>query len=191
MRKIRIILFLFLTALLFSCSGKYTPKPRGYFRISFPEKTYTPLDSAGLPYSFDIPTYAKVCPDADKTAEPFWINISVPANNAEIHISYKKVANNLKQLTEDSHTLAYKHTVKASAIDEQLFVNPQNKVFGTIYFIDGNAASPIQFFLTDSTRHFLRGALYIREVPNIDSVRPVIDFLKPDIIRLIESTQWK
>jgi gliding motility-associated lipoprotein GldD len=91
---------------------------------------------------------------------------------------------------EDSRTLAYKHSIKADAINERIFVNPQKKVYGTIYLIDGNAASPVQFYLTDSAQNFLRGALYIREVPNIDSLRPVIDFLTPDVIRLIETTKW-
>jgi gliding motility-associated lipoprotein GldD len=92
---------------------------------------------------------------------------------------------------EDTRTLAYKHSIKADAIQEQVFLNPAEKVYGLIYRIEGNAASPMQFFLTDSTQHFLRGALYISEVPNIDSIKPVIDFLEPDIIRLIETTTWK
>jgi len=87
--------------------------------------------------------------------------------------------------------LAYKHSIKADAINERIFINAEKKVYGTIYLIDGNAASPLQFYLTDSTHNFLRGALYIREVPNIDSLRPVIDFLTPDVIRLIESTEWR
>ncbi|MCL1822363.1 MAG: gliding motility lipoprotein GldD, partial [Prolixibacteraceae bacterium] len=93
--------------------------------------------------------------------------------------------------TEESHELTYRHTQKASAIDAKLFLNPENKVYGTIYTIAGNAASPMQFYLTDSTRHFLRGALYIRDIPNIDSLRPVIDFLIPDILHLIETARWQ
>lgn len=181
-------LFLLLTV---SCKKDYIPKPHGYFRISFQEKTYHKLDSAALPYRFDIPGYSKVVPDNDRLAEPFWINLKVPAHRAEVNISYKKVENNLAQLMEDSRTLAYKHSIKADAINERVFVNPEKKVYGTIYLIDGNAASPLQFYLTDSVYNFLRGALYIREVPNIDSLRPVIDFLTPDVIRLIETTEWK
>ncbi len=91
---------------------------------------------------------------------------------------------------EDSRTLAYKHSQKADAIQEQVFMNPSKNVYGLIYKIEGNAASPMQFFLTDSTNHFLRGALYIRDIPNIDSLKPVIDFLETDIVRLIETTTW-
>ncbi|MDP2336503.1 MAG: gliding motility lipoprotein GldD [Bacteroidota bacterium] len=177
-----------LTAL--SCKKDYVPKPHGFFRITFQEKSYHEFDSTALPYRFEIPGYSKVVPDHDRLAEPFWINLKVPAHKAEVNISYKRVENNLAKLMLDSYTLAYKHSKKADAINERIYVNPEKKVYGTIYLIDGNAASPLQFYLTDSTDHFLRGALYLREVPNIDSLRPVIDFLTPDVIHLIETTEW-
>lgn len=191
------ILFLAIPFLLIlGCNEKYTPKPREYFRIDFPEKTYHQLQP-GFPYQFDVPDYSKIVPNQGNSDQPYWINISVPANKAEVHISYynlsnKEVSNRvlLNKFMEDTRTLAYKHTVKADAIQEQVFMNPGKKVYGLIYRIEGNAASPMQFFLTDSTNHFLRGALYIREVPNIDSLKPVIDFLEPDVIRLIETTTW-
>ena len=184
-------LFALILILTFSCQQDYIPKPHGYFRIEFQGKTYHQFDSTALPYKFDVPGYSKVVPDNDRLAEPYWINIKVPAHKAEVNISYKKVDKNLAKLLEDSRTLAYKHSIKADAINERIFVNPEKKVYGTIYIIDGNAASPLQFYLTDSTKNFLRGALYIKEVPNIDSLRPVIDFLTPDVIRLIETTEWK
>lgn len=183
--------FVLVLIVAYSCNQDYIPKPRGYFRIEFQEKTYHQIDSVALPYKFDVPGYVKVAPDIDRLAEPYWINLKVPAHKAEVHISYKKVDKNLAKLLEDSRTLAYKHSIKADAINERVYINPQKKVYGTIYMIDGNAASPVQFYLTDSTKNFLRGALYIREVPNIDSLRPVIDFLIPDIIRLVETTEWK
>jgi gliding motility-associated lipoprotein GldD len=196
--------FLLLTG---SCRERPVPKPHGFFRIAFPEKSYRMMDSI-FPYRFEIPTYAKIIHDPQSPGEPNWINIEVSDNKAEIHISYYKVESNrnsgstgftgshekskkLAQLIEDSRKFVYKHTIKADAINEQVFLNRGNNVFGTIYLIEGNAASPLQFYLTDSTANFLRGALYIREVPNIDSLKPVIEFLKVDIIRLIESTSWK
>jgi gliding motility-associated lipoprotein GldD len=178
------------------CSEKYTPKPREFFRIDFPEKTYHLLPT-GFPYRFEIPDYSKITAGTDDPDNPFWINITVPANKADIHISYYNLANQqvssrvlLNEFMEETRTLAYKHSVKADAIEEKVFMNPDKNVYGLMYIIEGNAASPMQFFLTDSTNHFLRGALYIREVPNIDSIKPVIDFLVPDIIRLIETTTW-
>ena len=180
----------------FGCKEKYTPKPRGYFRIDFPEKKYG-KSAENFPYFFDIPVYAVIESDYRNPEQPYWINVKVPANRAEIHISYYEMEGNNTQkrnllgaYMEESRKLAYKHSIKANAIEEKLFLNHENQVFGTIYKIEGNAASPIQFFLTDSTRHFLRGALYIREVPNIDSLKPVIDFLETDVIRLIETTYW-
>lgn len=187
---------LFLLLFLWGCKEDYTPKPRGYYRIDFPEKSYTALNRS-YPYDFEIPEYAKIEKDSRNQNEPYWINVAVPENKVEIHISYYDLNSTqddqklLMELMEETRTLAYKHSIKADAIDERLFLNPAKKVYGTIYNIEGNAASPMQFFLTDSTRHFLRGAFYIREVPDIDSLSPVIDFIEPDIIHLIETTSWK
>jgi gliding motility-associated lipoprotein GldD len=184
-----ILIITTLAVFLAGCREKFTPKPRGYFRIDFPVKEYVPM-APGYPYSFDIPAYSFATPDNSPFAEPNWVNILIPGNKAEIHLSYKPVADNLFVYTEESRELTYKHTQKASAIEERIFINHGERVYGTIYLISGNAASPIQFYLTDSARHFLRGALYIRDVPNIDSLKPVIDFLVPDVIRLIETTVW-
>ncbi|HAH24731.1 MAG TPA: gliding motility lipoprotein GldD [Prolixibacteraceae bacterium] len=195
MKNILFVSSLLFLLLLGSCKKEYIPKPRGYFRIDFPEKAYMKIDpkssvSAALPYRFEIPVYSKLVADKERIAEPYWTNLIIQSHKAEVHLSYKKVDHNLLQLTEDARTLAYKHSIKADAINERVFINAQKKVYGTIYLIDGNAASPLQFFLTDSTTHFLRGALYISEVPNIDSIRPVIQFLTPDVIHLIETTEW-
>ncbi len=190
--KILIVFILFT-----GCREHYTPKPRGYFRIDFPEKTYSPL-KGNYPFSFDVADYAVILKDDKNPDKRNWINVSVPANKAQLHISFydlnasaKPKNETLFELMEETRELAYKHSIKASAIDEQIFMNPAKKVYGTVYNIKGNAASPMQFFLTDSTSHFLRGALYIREVPDIDSLRPVINFLEPDVIRLIETTSWQ
>ena len=188
-------LFIFILFLA-GCTEKYTPKPRSFFRIDFPQKEYH-LSSNDFPYQFEIPNYSEITGDKHNKNEPYWINVAIPENKAEIHISYYNLnkmnhANKiiLAELMEETRRLAYKHSIKADAIDEQIFMNPAEKVYGTIYKIRGNAASPFQFFLTDSVNHFLRGAFYIREVPNIDSIKPVIDFFEPDIIRLIETTTW-
>nr|WP_319569490.1 gliding motility lipoprotein GldD [uncultured Draconibacterium sp.] len=187
---------LFLLLFLVGCKEDYTPKPLGYYRIDFPEKSYTDLNRT-FPYDFEIPEYAKIEKDTRNRDEPYWINVAVPKNKVEIHISYYDLNSQkdnyklLAELMEEARTLAYKHSIKADAIEERLFMNPTRKVYGTIYAIEGNAASPMQFFLTDSTRHFLRGAFYIREVPDIDSLRPVINFIEPDVIHMIETTSWK
>ncbi len=185
-----------LAFLLTGCGQKPTPRPRGFFRIDFPEKQYRPLGEK-YPYQFEVPHYALIKPDQRNPGKANWINVTVPANKAEVHISYYNLSGELSgkggtlaEFMEESRRLAYKHAIRANAIEEQIFMNPGREVFGTIYRIKGNAASPLQFFLTDSTNHFLRGALYIRATPDIDSLQPVVDFLEKDIIRIIETTHW-
>ena len=144
-----------------------------------------------VPYSFQIPVYSIPGNDPLSPDQPEWVTIDVPSNNAQIHLSYRKIKNNLEKLIEESRMLAYKHSQKASSIDEQLFINPSSRVYGTIYSIKGNAASPMQFYLTDSIKNFLRGSLYIKEAPNSDSLQPVIRFLTQDMLQLIKTTEWK
>lgn len=184
---------IYLAALLFlsySCREQNTPKPRGFYRIAFPEKSYHQLDKP-LPYNFLIPDYSYSERDSLNLDQTNWITIEIPNNHAQIHISYKEVENNLSKYIEDSRTLVYNHSKKANSIVEQVFMNPGQRVYGMVYTLKGNAASPMQFYLTDSTQHFLRGALYIKEVPNYDSLRPVIEFLSKDVLQLIETTSWK
>lgn len=184
------LLLMLLSAVFPSCREDHSPRPRGYYRIAFPSKSYRLLDKP-LPYSFLIPEYSIVTPDLLNLAEKEWITLEIPANHAQIHISYKKIDHNLARLIEESRTLVYNHSGKASSIDEKLFLNPAAKTYGTMYTLKGNAASPMQFYLTDSVSHFLRGALYIKEIPNYDSLKPVIQFLSGDVIKLIESTKWE
>ena len=188
--KFRIIIGLLLLCLLQNgCNKTYTPKPRGFFRIDLPEKSYKKSDIS-FPYTFYYPTYANINIDTSKNAEPYWINIDFPQLNGKIHISYKTVNNNLNILTEDSRTFAYKHAIKANAINETLIQKKDKKVYGMIYEIKGNAASSVQFYLTDSLYNFLRGSLYFYEEPNADSLAPVIQFCKKDIEYLIETFEW-
>lgn len=179
---------------IIACNNdNYTPKPRGYFRINFPEKIYRQLDSI-YPYKFEYPEYVKITPDRQALHETNWINLDFHTFRGKVHLSYKRVANTelLNRYTEDARTLALKHIPKASSIEQQLIAVPEHKVYGLIYNIRGlGAASPYQFYVTDSTSHFLRGALYFDAVPNADSLMPVIDFVKKDIDHLIQTIEWK
>jgi len=172
------------------CRRNYTPKPRGYFRIDLPEHAYREYRS-DCPFSFEFPVYANVQPDRSRMARPCWFNVVYPDFNGTIHLSYQTVKKNLEELTEDARTLVYKHSIKADAIGEQLFTHPDKKVYGILYDIKGNTASSVQFFLTDSSRHFIRGALYFNASPNADSLAPVIRFCREDIIHLIETFSWQ
>jgi len=182
--------FLIAFAGLLSCRHSEVPRPVGYFRIDFPEKKYRLCDSA-LPYRFEYPVYGLILRDTTKGAEPYWINIEFPAYKGKLHLSYKKVQGNLAQYIEDTRKLAFKHTIKADAIDEILVRNDSARVYGLIYDIRGNAASSLQFFLTDSVQHFLRGALYFSSQPNKDSLMPVVEFFRADVDHFIQSLRWK
>ncbi|MFD2325263.1 gliding motility lipoprotein GldD [Mucilaginibacter galii] len=185
-------LFIALTS-LYACSSEpdYSPKPRGYARIYFPERTYRQY-KADCPYTFTYPTYAIVEPDNAKGAKPCWINLQLPQFKGTLHLSYQPVTSKkvFNELIEDAHTFAFKHTVKATSIDEGIIRYPDRKVYGIYYTIDGNAASSAQFFLTDSTHHYLRGALYFNTQPRLDSIQPVLDFVKKDMAVLIKSFRW-
>lgn len=178
---------------LVSCNQDYTPKPQGYFRITLPQKEYRQLDSV-FPYKFRYPVYGIITPDKLAPGEKNWINIEFPSLKGSIHISYKQIEDRkmLAGFLDDSHTLAMKHIPKANSIEQIPVADANRKVYGLVYNIKGvAAASPYQFYLTDSTRHFLRGALYFNVMPNNDSLAPVIDFVKKDIEVLINSLEWK
>ncbi|MCX6257402.1 MAG: gliding motility lipoprotein GldD [Bacteroidia bacterium] len=169
---------------------KYTPRQRGYFRIDLPEKKYRTY-TEDCPFRFDYPVYAVIRPDENRNAEPCWINVCFDNFKAIIHLSFKKVNGNLESMTEDAHSFVYRHTIKADAIDERRISLPEKKVYGILYDIKGNAASSMQFYLTDSADHFIRGALYFSVKPNKDSLAPVIGFVRKDIENMINTFEWK
>jgi gliding motility-associated lipoprotein GldD len=185
------LVFLSIIFLLHACGSDYTPKPRAYFRIDLPEKKYQKLDTT-FPYSFEYPVGTQILPDPVSIDKKYWINIEYPQFNGTLHISYKPVQGNLVTYLEDSRTLVMKHIKKASGIDDQLIIRPEANVFGLKYKIQGiGAASPFQFFVTDSLQHFLRGALYFNVKPNNDSLSPVISYIEQDIDHLINTLEWK
>jgi len=181
----------FISIFLSGCGHDYTPKPRGYFRIEFPEKKYVLFNPPDCPFSFDIPDYGKAVPFINRFSEPCWMDVAFERFNGNISLSYKPLHNNLQNMIEGSRTLVYKHTVKADAINEKLVEFPANHVYGILYEIDGDAASAVQFFATDSVSHFLRGALYFNVEPKSDSLAPVISYLREDIMRMMASLKWK
>ena len=185
-----IILLLFFCGLSYSCRKTYTPRPYGYYRVEIPKHEYQNLDTRRLPYQFDISLLTEI-QSREKEGEKYWIDIVYPALNAKIHCSYKAVHSNLYELTEDARTFAYAHSGRADDINEFCFEHPEKSVYGILYNIKGNVASPVQFFTTDSIRRFFRGALYFENAPNKDSIAPMLDYIREDIIRLMETFEWK
>lgn len=188
--KAKNILFLMLlAAIIVACKDQSIPRPRGHFRIDFPEKEYTLLDST-CPFTFYYPVYGTIAPEPG-ASNKCWFNIEFRNYNGKLHLSYMPVHNNLDELIEDAHKLAYKHSVKADAIEETAWQNIEHRVYGLVYNIKGNAASSFQFYLTDSVKHYLRGSLYFNTRPDRDSLAPVNKFFREDIEYLIETTRWK
>ncbi|HEV2479624.1 MAG TPA: hypothetical protein VGS79_08160 [Puia sp.] len=181
--------------LFLSCNSVYTPKRRGYFRIDFPKHEYQTFDQPGFPYTFEYPVYANIVRDSsffDTVPEnPYWINIDFPRFNGRIYVSYKAIGpNKFEKLRNDAFEMTFKHSVKASSIDQTVIQTPNG--IGGIYFnVGGNAATANQFFLTDTTKHFLRGALYFDTTPNEDSLGIVNQFLEKDMWHLINTFKWK
>jgi gliding motility-associated lipoprotein GldD len=195
MGKILFILVSFVTLGFIACNSKFTPKETGYPAITVPKKEYISNAVNGLPYAFDIPSYAVV----DKNVaymgvdqqKAGWMNLKFPSLNATLYISYNAVQKDkLDVLVRDAYNFANNHSNKASFIEDSAFENPIG-LQGVFFHLGGDVASPYQFFITDSSRHFLRGALYFDTTPNADSLAPVIDFLYQDLKQLVHTFHWK
>lgn len=184
--------------LLTNCSKEktYSPKPKGFNRIDLPEPKYKALP-ANYPYFFELSDYAIIRKDSSRIAEPYWIHIIYPQfNRAEVQITYKDLAANknpqkmLSELINDSHTLASKHFQKADGAEENITRNAAGQ-FAWLLEIGGDVPSQLQFYTTDSTKNFLRGAIYFRTASENDSLAPVIDFIKKDVVHLLNTTKFK
>lgn len=196
MKSLSALSLLIAIVVLSSCNSDSVPKPKGYFKIEVPEKKYVLFDDPAYPYSFEYPAYGTIIKDStffdDKPENPYWINIDFPEFKGKLYISYKTVGGNNRfdKLVEDAFKMTSKHSLKATSIDE-IPVKGGPGVEGFVFDVGGNAATGKQFFVTDSTRHFLRGALYFDATPNYDSIRPVEDFLFKDMQHLIQTLKWK
>ncbi|RMG76258.1 MAG: gliding motility lipoprotein GldD [Bacteroidetes bacterium] len=187
--KIKFICMLFM-AFGTACEPNYLPKPRGYIRITLPPHQYKHYQS-GCPFEFQYSAQAKVVPKPGVPEEKCWLNIIYPELKATVHLSYKEVNDNLPVLIEESRNLAYKHTIKANDIEEVLIKHPENKVYGIKYILKGDVASYLQFYATDSTSRFIRGALYFNYQSDYDSLSPVIDYISQDTDTFLSTLRWK
>jgi len=185
MKKVKILSVL-LVLCSWACDSEYTPKPKGYFRIDVPKPKYQEFNE-DCNYRFEYNQSANL-----KSKGRCWYDIKYPSLRATVQLTYREVSpTNLDTLLAEGHQLAYKHTVKADGIQEKLFLNDEKRVYGLFYQLQGDAATSMQFFMTDSTNHFLRGVLYYYASPNADSLRPVNHFMQGEMIRMIESLEWK
>jgi gliding motility-associated lipoprotein GldD len=201
---------IFILGVAISCNSDFTPKPRAYYNIELPQHAYKMFDEKSFPYSFEYPVYATISKEGDSAgSNPYWINVNFENFNGRIYISYKKinansvykvktssgykdslVKNTFEGLREESYKLTYKHTVKASGIVDSSFVSDHGST-GVYFYVAGNAATSRQFYITDTTNHFLRGALYFDAAPNADSLSIVSDFLDVDMKHLVKTFKWR
>lgn len=196
MRKFCLVAAIVLLAIYSGCRRVSVPKPRGHFRIDLPGKEYVRFsDSLGiphLPFSFEYPVYGKLSFKNNNPDEEGWFNIEFPEYSAKIYLTYLKVNNDFADLMEQTYRMNVRnHISRADAINEQAFENSDERVFGILYDLAGNTATAVQFYATDSVRHYLRGSLYFSAEPDADSLEPVIDFFREDIVHLIETLEWK
>ncbi|MFN4299369.1 MAG: gliding motility lipoprotein GldD [Thermaurantimonas sp.] len=174
--------------ILLGCTEVYKPKPTGYFRISLPDTIYQEYDNMLCPYTFEYNQSATI---KAKQNQPCWEDIEFKSIHGVIQLTYKPVKSNLDTLLRDAKEFAFKHGVKADGISETLYIDTARRIFGIFYEIYGNTATNYQFFVTDSTRHFLRGTAYVHSQPNIDSTGPVTHFLGNEIRHIVETLRWK
>jgi gliding motility-associated lipoprotein GldD len=194
----KIIYLMFVMTMLFACKEHYTPKRTAYFRMEFPEKrNFVQYQSESCPFTFMYANIGSIEYDVNdmqtQHEHPCWFNIFFKDYNSKIYLSYTAIdkRNTLEQLIKDSYKLTFKHTIRADYIDETMVKGKNIHVDGMLYDVGGNAASGVQFYVTDSVHHFLRGSLYFDAVPNIDSLAPAIQYFREDVLHLIETIAWK
>lgn len=200
--------------LITSCNSPYVSKKRGYFNIELPTRSYQTFDRPDFPYSFEYPVYAQIVRDStffEKNPEnPYWINIDFPSFRGRIFLSYKLIGgkalypvkqpdgsrkdslgiNVFDRMVGDAFTLTNKNDVVSNSINDSL-MHTANGINGVFFKVGGNAATSKQFFLSDTIKNFIRGALYFDVTPNADSLKPVQDFLQVDMDHMINTFKWK
>lgn len=186
----------FFIALIFLCAAcahqeaPEVPKPVGYYRIDLPEHQYCAFDTL-LPFRFDVPTNTK-CEIVPQGTDSYWLYIKYPDFNADVNVTYVKLHNDLRDRILAEDKLISTHYQVADDVEYSVISDPENKLFGQIYDIKGkNVACPLSLWMTDSTNHYFRAALYFNHTPNNDSLQPVIDYIREDVMHLVETFEWK
>lgn len=181
----KIYWFIIIVLCLVSCGEETLPKPKGYLSLNYPEKTYEKI-TTNTPYTFETPSNTTL-----KKLPRNWLKITYPKLKASVDITYRPVNNNLKELLIEAEKLVFEHAVKADNISwSGDYVNSEHKVYGKMCEIQGDAASQIQFHATDSSKHFLKASLFFYTRPNYDSILPAVNYIKKDMVRIMETLEW-
>ena len=176
--------FLFLIIMLQSCNSDFQPKPSSFLRLDYPKPIYKRIKLTNK-ISFESNNTSSIFKEREEE-----FRVIYPKMKATLYLNYSTIKKNLDSLLNDAYQLPYKHITKAESIPEKIFINPEKKVYGTLFSVIGEAASQHQFFLTDSLKHFLVGSLYFYARPNYDSIFPASNYIKNDIIHIIETLEW-
>lgn len=193
MKKSKIsLIFLCCTVYILAGCNEYTPKKYGYPKVSYPKKSYETF-SSNCPFEFQKATYAIVERDTHELAEPCWYNVRFPKFEATLYLSYKHFdqPESLDTLSEQAYSLAMKHNVKADVINETEIMDTSRGYYGVLYDLHGESATPFNFYLTDEKQHYIRGSFYFDNVTNSDSILPIYNWIKEDVMHLIKSFEWK
>ncbi len=180
-----VLLFLCIVLSLLSCKNETLPKPKAQLSLVYPKKEYVSMN-VERPYVFEVLNSTTI-----KKQPKNWLKIQYPSLNASVDITYRPVNDNLKELLVEAEKLVFEHTVKADNISWREYSNSERKVYGKMCEILGNAASQVQFHVTDSSQHFLKASLFFHRKPNYDSILPAVDYIKKDMIHIMETLHWK
>lgn len=180
------IFFAFLILTLASCKKDPLPKPSGELRLEYPAHSYQSF-STNCPFTFDYSNFAEI----QEGKQACWYYINYPKMKAKVFITYFPIHNDFALHVKEAEKLVYEHTIKASSIDTKSFNYPEKKVYGNFYELNGQSASNVQFYVTDSTKHFLTANLYFNSRPKPDSLAPAIDYIKKDMLHIIDTFKWK
>jgi gliding motility-associated lipoprotein GldD len=185
--SLKTLFVLIIVMVISSCNDKETlPKPNGQLALDFPKGEYVSLDNDNCPFSFEVNEYARVLAKSDCS-----MKIEYTGMDATLYLNYRPIQENLRQLLIDGQKLSYEHNQKADIIADFPFVNKVNNTYGMMYEIEGNAASNAQFYVTDSLKHFITASLYFNTQPNYDSILPAVDYVKGDMVKLMETLKWR
>ena len=180
----------FIVLLCLACESNWLPKPPGYNRIELPRHEYQRLEQ-GYPYQLDFSTHSRVEADSFNLGEKEWINLNYKEFGAKVHLTYKKIdqSTDFKTLSNDAFNLTAKHQIKAYGIEEAILLTPNGYV-AVVAELSGEVPTQFQFFVTDSTSNFLRGAVYFNSALKNDSLAPIIEYIKLDMAHLINSVNF-
>ena len=182
---ISFLMIIIIGAVTVGCKDEALPKPSSFLRLDYPEAKYASFENE-CPYTFEMNSDAIV-----KKGKNCDFTITYPKMKATIYLTYKPVTKNINELLRDAQKLTFEHVIKADDILEQPYLNPDKKVYGMFYQVEGNAATNSQFYATDSTKHFVTGSVYFYAKPNYDSIMPAASYIKNDMQRLMETLKWK